>query len=101
MIKHIVMWKLRKENSLENATKIKKDLESLKSKIKFIREIKVEISEHSGSDENGFDVILFSSFDNCSDLESYQINPEHVKVKNFIKTCAVKRAFIDYEEKSL
>lgn len=101
MIKHVVIWKLKKENCLENAKKIKKDLEALKEKIKIIKEIKVNITEKFLDDENSYDVILISFFENISDLKSYQNDSEHVKVADFIKSCSIKRAFIDFEDEIL
>ena len=96
------MWKLKKGNCLENAKKIKKDLEALKDKINFIRQINVEINlENFTDDENNYDVILISSFNNISDLKFYQNNSEHIKVADFIKSCIEKRVFIDFEDKNL
>ncbi|WP_288477070.1 Dabb family protein [uncultured Clostridium sp.] len=95
MIKHIVAWKLKEENKKDNALKIKVALEDLKD---FIPEIKhIEVGINLNNTSAAMDVVLYSEFDNMNDLNSYQVNPHHVKTSNFVKSVVTERKVVDYE----
>ncbi|WP_066871999.1 Dabb family protein [Clostridium mediterraneense] len=95
MIKHIVMWKLKDENKEENALKIKKDLEALKSEISEIKEIEVGIDVNKS--EAAYDVVLYSTFDSQEDLDNYQVHPKHKEAGVFIRQVVSSRVVVDYE----
>lgn len=99
MIKHIVMWKLKDEaennNKMENAEKIKKDLEGLKGEISEI--VDLEVGINVVDDPGAYDLILYSVFNTKEDLKKYAVDPRHVKVANFIKSVAESRVVVDYE----
>lgn len=99
MIKHIVMWKLKDEaegnSKAENAKIIKDSLENLKGKIKEIIDLEVGIDVNKS--EQAYDVVLYSTFNSLEDLDSYQKNPDHVKVGSFVKKAANSRVVVDYE----
>jgi hypothetical protein len=44
----------------------------------------------------GYDVVLYSEFDDHDALESYQIHPEHLRVKEFIHNVIISRVVADY-----
>ncbi|HYA89105.1 MAG TPA: Dabb family protein [Nitrospirota bacterium] len=98
MIKHIVMWKLKEiaecGDRLQNAKKMKHDLEALKRVIPQIRHI--EVGLNSLPSEGSYDIVLYSEFENEKDLEIYQKHPDHVKVAEFISTVRERRAVVDY-----
>jgi hypothetical protein len=98
MLKHIVMWKLKEVaecgDRIQNARKMKHDLEALKSKIPQIKNI--EVGLNSLPSEGSYDVVLYSEFESEQDLEAYQKHPEHVKVAQFIGTVRERRAVVDY-----
>lgn len=98
MIKHIVMWKLKEVaecgDRIQNARKMKRDLEALKSKIPQIKHI--EVGLNSLPSEGSYDVALYSEFENEKDLETYQKHPDHLKVAEFINTVRERRAVVDY-----
>ena len=99
MIKHIVMWKL-KERALENtkeknAIMLKIELESLIHKIKEIKHI--EVGLNFSNRENAYDACLYTEFLNKEDLNSYAVNPDHLKVKEFITKISSDSNIIDYE----
>lgn len=98
MIKHIVMWKLKEVaecgDRVQNARKMKHDLEALKTKIPQIRHI--EVGVNSIPSEASYDVVLYSEFNNEQDLEIYQKHPEHLKVAEFVATVRERRAVVDY-----
>lgn len=95
MIKHIVMWKLKEENKLENAKHIKEKLEALKDQINEISEIEVGININDTS--SAFDVVLYSTFNTLDDLNSYSIHPKHKEVGEFIGGVRTERIVVDYE----
>ncbi len=99
MLKHIVAWNFKDEFSenqnLENAQKIKHDLENLKNLISEIREMKVYINLAPTSTRN---VMLDSSFDSEDDLAKYQIHPEHKKVSAFVGSVMKDRVCLDFYE---
>jgi len=98
MIKHIVMWKLKEVSEcgdrVQNAKKMKQDLEALKGKIPQIRHI--EVGVNSIASDGSYDVALYSEFNSEQDLEIYQKHPEHLKVAEFIARVRERRAVVDY-----
>lgn len=98
MVKHIVMWKLHDiaegNGKLENAKKIKSDLESLKEVIKEIIEIEVGINELES--DQSYDILLYSTFKDFEDLNIYQNHPDHKKVAEFIGKVKSDRIAVDY-----
>ncbi|MBC2580427.1 Dabb family protein [Clostridium sp. DJ247] len=99
MIKHIVTWKLKDfaegKGKVENANKIKIDLESLKDKIEQIKFIEVGININQS--EQAYDVVLYSEFESVEDLNIYQNHPEHIKVAGFVGKVKDQRVVVDYE----
>ena len=95
MTKHIVMWKIKNENKLENALKIKSGLEDLKGKIEGL--IDIEVGINTNPSDMAFDVVLYSTFISQSALDGYQSNPLHLEVAGFVRSVAVERHVVDYE----
>jgi len=99
MIKHIVAWKL-KDNAegmakTENAIRIKELLENLKNLIPQIVDIEVGINFNTS--DSAYDVALYSVFKSETDLNVYQVHPEHLKVAEFVRKVVEKRVVIDYK----
>ena len=98
MLKHIVMWKLKEVaecgDRIQNARKMKHELEALKNKIPQIKHI--EVGVNSIPSEGSYDVVLYSEFESEQDLATYQKHPEHLKVAAFITTVRERRAVVDY-----
>ena len=44
-----------------------------------------------------YDAALVSEFESYDDLKAYDGHPEHLKVRQFIRSIAVTRAAVDYE----
>lgn len=93
MIKHIVMWKFKKEEK-ENMKKFIKGLNNLKL---IIPEIKYMETGININPKNQYDAILISEFETMEDLEKYKNHPEHIKVSNLCKEIREDRQAIDYE----
>ena len=96
MLKHIVGWSFIEEftleKNLENAVKIKADLESLNGKIRGLVDIKVSMRMLSC----GTDIVLDSTFANEEALIAYQQNEEHKKVAVFINSVTQNKKILDY-----
>ncbi|MCR5586274.1 MAG: Dabb family protein [Lachnospiraceae bacterium] len=83
MVKHYVMWNLKKELSDTEKEGIKSDirrrLENLKGVIPGIEEITVYTE---GAVESNSDIMLECILTNREALTRYQANPEHQKIRN-------------------
>ncbi len=98
MVKHIVMWRL-KENALgatkqENAEKLRQLLTELKSKVPQI--VDLEVGINFDESEAAYDVALYSTFKNREDLDIYQKDAEHAKIKAFVAQIRTERVMADY-----
>ena len=100
MLKHIILWNLKKEFSREQrilrAANIKRELENLKDLIDEIIEIKVVIDPLPSGNA---DMMLVSAFADSDALERYRVHPEHVRVgHDFVRPSVENRMCIDYLE---
>lgn len=97
MIRHAIMWKFTDEyqgmNKQEIMDYVKKGLSGLTGLIPGLKSVKVEFDVlHS---ERSFDMIYISEFESMEDLEAYQINPDHLKVAEFIRSVRIAQAVTD------
>lgn len=92
MIRHIVAWNLIDKDA---GLKIKKDLEELKNKIDYLKEITVYLNSCHTSDR---DIVLSILFDKEEDLKRYALDPYHLEVVSYIKTVTEDRVALDYQE---
>ena len=95
--------RLLKENAngksrVENALRLKQELESLNGKVPgmLLLEVGINIKDSERSEDDS-DVILYSEFENIESLENYYPHPEHVKIKPFAQSIRTERRVIDYE----
>lgn len=100
MIKHIVMWKLKEfaegSSKIENAQKVKADLEALKSVIDEIDEIEVGVNSQDAPESN-FDAVLSMTFSDFDALKRYAAHPAHQEVVQFMKKIVESRTAVDFE----
>lgn len=94
MVKHIVMWKIKEDNKLENAKKIKNLLEALNGEIDVVEKIEVGINYNESP--AAYDVVLVSEFIDNEALSIYQTHPKHMVVGEFVKSVSVDRKVVDY-----
>ena len=99
MIKHIILLKLKEsaegKPKSDNALFLKRELESLASKIKEIRKLEVGVNFNTGQD--AYDLALISEFATKEDLDTYQIHPEHQRVAAIVRRLRDSRVVVDYE----
>lgn len=101
MVKHIILWTLKEELSVEEKERIKagikEGLEGLKGKIPGLLEIKVQTEKLASST---VDLMLDSSFISEEALKGYSVHPEHVSVANGrVRPYTASRACLDFEIK--
>lgn len=99
MVRHIVMWQFADEaggnGRAENCRKAKEMLEALPAKIPFIRRLEVGINAYPGA--GNADLVLVTEFDSKADLDAYAVNPDHLKVGQFITKVRTSRVACDYD----
>ena len=99
MIKHIVMWGMKKDSDLalkiSNAMEVKKRLESLKPNIFEIK--KFEVGVNFSNSSNACDIVLYSEFESRIDLDHYMGHPKHLLVREYIDDVTESHHVVDYE----
>lgn len=98
MVKHMILWKLKEDLTLEEkrerAKEIKEGLEGLQSHIQGLLKISVVISGLSSSNA---DIMLDSTFEDETALKNYAIHPLHVEVAdNKVRPYVQTRLCMDY-----
>lgn len=100
MIKHIVFFGIVDEAegklNAEILQYIKDELENLMHLIPELKKIEVGIN-HPKAPAGNYDFVLYSEFDNLTDLAAYQVHPEHQRVAAYIAKVKTSRACVDYE----
>ena len=99
MIKHVIIWKMREELSIEEKNKAKADaktaLEALAGNIDGLLDITLNIDMLPSSN---CDMMLDSSFESVEALAGYQKHPLHVAAADtFVRPFASQRLCADYE----
>ena len=99
MVKHIILWQLKDELSVEEKQEVKKGikegLESLAGKIPGLVEISVQTESLPSSNA---DVMLYSVFDDECALKGYAVHPDHVYVADtFVRPFTETRMCLDFE----
>ena len=99
MVKHIILWKLKDDLSVEEKAAVKagakEGLESLHGKIPGLISIKVLIE---GLESSNSDMMLDASFQDEKFLQGYSKHPEHVAVADSkVRPFTASRACLDFE----
>lgn len=99
MVKHIILWQLKEEYSLQEKEEIKagikEGLEGLQGKVPGLVNIHVKISCLASSNA---DVMLDSTFEDEASLKNYAVHPAHVEVAdNKVRPYTAVRSCMDFE----
>ena len=99
MVKHIILWKLKDEYTLEEKanimSEIKEGLENLAGVIPGLINIKVQTTSLPSSNA---DLMLDSTFENEEALIGYAIHPAHVEVADTkVRPFTASRSCLDFE----
>jgi hypothetical protein len=98
MIKHIVMWSVRGEDTAKrqrNVALLKAEFESLRGRVPGL--LHLEIGVDFSRIDYACDVVLVSEFENREALAAYASHPEHVRVKQALGDMRTARHQVDYE----
>lgn len=99
MVRHIVMWDLKKDIQEETrqkyAVQIKQELEALRMTVPGIIALTVVITPLPASNA---DLMLNSVFENEQSLANYQLHPAHKKTASLIGSVTCNRRCMDYQE---
>lgn len=99
MVKHIILWTLKDEYSIEQKNEIKKGikagLEGLSGRIPGLVDIKVNTE---GLASSNADLMLDSTFEDEQSLKAYAVHPEHVAVADEkVRPYTAVRSCLDFE----
>ena len=98
MIRHIVMWRFRRDlekSPREIALEMKSRLEALNGKIDGL--IRAEVGVNVKETASSFDAVLTADFSSWEAMEAYKINPLHVVISDYCKDRRLERVDVDYE----
>ena len=98
MVKHVILWTLKDEYSVEEKENIKlgikEGLEGLAGQIPGLIDIKVNINGLSSSNA---DLMLDSTFESEEALKEYSVHPAHVAVADGkVRPFTATRPCLDY-----
>ena len=98
MIRHIVMWKFRRdleETPLQIAQEMKSHLEALNGKIDGL--VRAEVGVNVKETASSFDAVLTADFDSWELMDAYKVHPLHVVISDYCKERRLERVDVDYE----
>jgi len=98
MIKHIVMWTVRGDDSAaraRNLAQLKAGFESLRGRIPGLLHLEVGVDE--SRIDYAFDVVLYTEFASRQALADYAEHPEHLRVRRCLGDMRTARHQVDYE----
>ena len=100
MVKHIILWQLKDELSVEEKVQIKagikEGLEGLSGQIPGLVDIKVQVECLESSNA---EVMLDSTFVDVEALKGYAVHPAHVEIANSkVRPYTKTRSCMDFED---
>lgn len=98
MIKHIVMWTVRGDDTAareRNIALLKTEFESLRGRIPGLLHLEVGVDE--SRIDYACDVVLCTEFDSRQALLDYAEHPEHLRVRRTLGDMRTSRHQVDYE----
>ncbi|MFA6138249.1 MAG: Dabb family protein [Sulfurimonas sp.] len=94
MVIHIVMFKFKDKNKALNLAKVQSKLIKLETLIPGLKSMEVGINFNES--DRAFDLSLYSTFEDESDLKAYSVHEEHLKVVELIKEVTTESKVVDY-----
>ena len=98
MIRHIVMWTVRGDDTAareRNITLLKTQFESLRGRIPGLLQLEVGVDESRV--DYACDVVLCTEFESRQALLDYAEHPEHLRVRRTLGDMRTSRHQVDYE----
>ncbi len=94
MIKHIVMFKLKKKNPA-NLKKAVQALQGLEGEIEALRSL--EIGVDFAQSERSYDIVLTTHFDDRNGFDTYGPHPKHIPVIETMRALCSSSVVVDYK----
>ncbi|HML33754.1 MULTISPECIES: Dabb family protein [Sporomusa] len=94
MITNNLLLKL-KDRSGANIEQVRSALLSMRGKIEFLRDLKVEVNIRQGA--AAYDIIMIAQYDSMAGFEAYLVHPVHVEVSQYIASVLAASASVCYE----
>lgn len=92
MIKHLVLFKLKDEQE-----HLKEELFEKANELYMDIFLKKEVGKNIGPSARAYDVSLSIEFTEIGDLEKYDVFPQHLKFKDYVRNICKDISVIDYE----
>ncbi len=92
MVKHVVMWRLKRQ---EDGSALKEALESMKGKVDTLGGL--EVGMNYNPSEFRMDLVLITTHASREELERYQEDPLHCKVKEQVAKGTTQRWVVDFD----
>jgi hypothetical protein len=99
MVKHLVMWRMRREAGnwelVENRIRLQQAIDAIRSGIVGLKALEIGFNKSVASDAS--DVALYSEFETWEALQAYESHPLHEALKAVIGPLRGERRVVDYE----
>jgi hypothetical protein len=95
MLMHIVLFKLKNRRP-EEVVKAREKLLSLSGRVPQLRSL--EVGEDIIHAERSYDLALLATFDSLSDMQAYQVHPNHIEVGEYMRGIYETIVSVDYEK---
>jgi len=99
MVKHIVLWRLRKELSAAERNqafaRIKAGFEALPGRIPGLLKIEIGLDYSQGPDSS--DLLLYSEFDSRASVAGYEAHELHAALAPLVRDVRTEKRAVDYE----
>lgn len=97
-LKHVVMWKFADEaegNSKEyNMRYVRESLSALMGVVPEL--LDMELHRDCLHGDGSFDMVLICTFEDMDAMQAYQVHPNHMAVRSFIRKVITSRSTVDY-----
>ena len=95
MLMHIVLFKL-KDRRPEKVVKAREKLLRLAGRVPQLRSLEVGVDLIHA--ERSYDLALLATFDSLSDMQAYQVHPNHIEVGEYMRGVYETIVSVDYEK---
>jgi len=99
MIRHIVLFKFKKDTANESREKLISALRDLKNLRPLVKELEVGVDV--AGKPNSYDIALSSVFETFGDVERYAVHPDHLKVVKLVEELCESSVKVDLEFQEL
>ncbi len=99
MIRHIVIWRLKKEakrfGKIENLERIQRNFEAMRTAMPGL--LRLELGVNQAQADDAADLLLFSEFESWEALRGYETHPLHDELRALIGPLRSERRVLDHE----